>query len=70
MNFNFLGRTRGGPVGELKHDFGLVHPLGEDQLKKNTLYVNSSEIVASVMNTFFEKALERAYERKAQRFFM
>ena len=35
MYLNILGKTRGGPVGELKHDFGLVLPLWEDQWKKH-----------------------------------
>ena len=32
MYFNFLRRTKGGPVGELKHDFGLGLPSGEAQV--------------------------------------
>ena len=37
MFFNFLRRTRGGPVGALKSDFGLGFPLGEVQLKTHCM---------------------------------
>ena len=39
MYFNFLGRTRGGPVGALQRDFGHRKFWGRTS-EKNTLYEN------------------------------